>query len=53
MALCRTGAAMGEAAKGGRRLKVHRRLPMLKVALAAHSAKHTAEAVVDPHRTVA
>lgn len=41
MALRWTGAAMLEAAKGFRRLKAHKHLPILKGALAAHQAKHT------------
>ncbi|MGC8469050.1 MAG: transposase, partial [Acetobacteraceae bacterium] len=53
MALRWTGAAMLEAAKGFRRLKARRHLPTLKTALAAHGAKHAAEAVVDRHRGVA
>jgi hypothetical protein len=32
---------MMEAAKGFRRLKAHKQLPILKAALAAHQAKHT------------
>jgi len=38
MALRWTGAAMLEAAKGFRRLKAHKQLPMLKAALLAHQA---------------
>ena len=41
MALRWTGAAMQEAAKGFRRLKAHKQLPVLRAALAAHQAKHT------------
>ena len=41
MALRWTAAGMMEAAKGFRRLKAHKQLPILKVALAAHQAKHT------------
>ena len=41
MALRWAGAAMLEAAKGFRRLKAHRQLPILKAALAAHAARHT------------
>jgi putative transposase len=40
MALRWTGSAMLEAAKGFRRLKAHRQLPILKAALAAHAARH-------------
>ena len=39
MALRWTGAAMQEAAKGFRRLKAHKQLPLLKDALAKHKAK--------------
>jgi transposase-like protein len=45
MALRWTGAAMLEAAKGFRRLKAHRQLPILRSALAAHHAKHAS----NPH----
>ena len=41
MALRWTAAGMLEAAKGFRRLKAHKQLPVLKAALAAHQAKHT------------
>ena len=34
------GAAMLEAAKGFRRLKAHKQLPILRAALAAHQASH-------------
>ena len=47
MALRWTGAAMLEAAKGFRRLKAHRQLPILKVALAAHGARHTIKPVLE------
>src|SRR6266851_6604145 len=40
MALRWTAAGMMEAAKGFRRLKAHRQLPILRAALAAHQAKH-------------
>ena len=40
MALRWTGAAMLEAAKGFRRLKAHKQLPILRAALAAHQAAH-------------
>ena len=40
MALRWTAAAMQEAAKGFRRLKAHKQLPILRVGLAAHQAKH-------------
>jgi transposase-like protein len=41
MALRWTAAGMMEAAKGFRRLKAHKQLPILKAALAAHPSKHT------------
>jgi putative transposase len=41
MALRWTATAMQEAAKGFRRLKAHKQLPVLRAALAAHQAKHT------------
>ncbi len=41
MALRWTSAAMLEAAKGFRRLKAHKQLPILRAALLAHQAKHT------------
>lgn len=44
MALRWTGAAMLEAAKGFRRLKAHKQLPLLRAALLAHQAKHTVTA---------
>ena len=40
MALRWTGAAMLEAAKGFRRLKAHKQLPILRAALATHPASH-------------
>jgi len=47
MSLRWTGAAMLEAAKGFRRLKAHRQLPILKAALAAHGARHTIKPVLE------
>jgi transposase-like protein len=41
MALRWTAAAMLEAAKGFRRLKAHKQLPLLRAALLANQAKHT------------
>ena len=41
MALRWTAAGMMEAAKGFRRLKAYKQLPVLRAALAAHQAKHT------------
>jgi putative transposase len=40
MAVRWTAAGMMEAAKGFRRLKAHKQLPILRTALAAHQAKH-------------
>ena len=47
MALRWTGAAMLEAAKGFRRLKAHRQLPILRDALAAHQAKYAVKPTLD------
>ena len=47
MALRWTAAAMREAAKGFRRLKACRQLPLLRVALAAHQSKHADEAKLE------
>jgi transposase-like protein len=41
MVLRWTGAAMQEAAKGFRRLKAHKQLPILRAALLAHQVKHS------------
>jgi len=38
---------MLEAAKGFRRLKAHRQLPILKAALAAHAARHNVRAPLE------
>jgi putative transposase len=40
MALRWTAAGMMEAAKGFRRLKAHKQLPILRAALIAHQAQH-------------
>ena len=40
MALRWTAAGMLEAAKGFRRLKAYKQLPILRAALVAHTAKH-------------
>ena len=48
MALRWTGAAMLEAAKGFRRLKAHKQLPVLRAALAAHQTKHIAKTPIEP-----
>ena len=53
MALRWTGATMMEAAKGFRRLKAHRQLPILKAALAAHGARHTIKPVLERQTTAA
>ena len=47
MALRWTAAAMIEASKGFRRLKAHKQLPSLRVALLAHQAKFAASARLD------
>ena len=36
-----------QAAKGFRRLKAHRQLPILKAALAAHGARHNIKPVLE------
>jgi hypothetical protein len=41
IALRWTAAGMMEAAKGFRRLKAHKQLPILRAALLAHQARHT------------
>src|SRR5271165_1476778 len=48
MALRWTSAAMLEAAKGFRRLKAHKQLPALRMALAAHQAEHATNSAVEP-----
>ena len=53
MALRWTGAAMLEAAKGFRRLKAHRQLPILKSPLLAHGAKHAVNTSLERHTAVA
>jgi putative transposase len=49
MALRWTAAAMQEAAKGFRRLKACKQLPLLRAALAAHHTKHMAEVQLEHH----
>lgn len=49
MALRWTAAAMQEAAKGFRRLKACKQLPLLRAALAAHHARHMAEVQLEHH----
>ena len=53
MGLRWTGAAMQEAAKGFRRLKAHRQLPILREAVVAHQAKHTVKPALDRHTVAA
>ena len=53
MALRWTGAAMQEAAKGFRRLKAYRQLPLLKAALAAHQVKYEVKTTLDGHAVAA
>ena len=53
MALRWTGAAMLEAAKGFRRLKAHRQLPILRAALAAHQVKNAVKPALDMHAVAA
>jgi hypothetical protein len=44
---------MIEAAKGFRRLKAYRLLPILRVALVAHAAEHIAKEKVEPQTDAA
>src|SRR4051794_29683386 len=53
MALRWAGAAMLEAAKGFRRLKAHKQLPILRGALAAHQAKHAGNPPLEPQAKAA
>jgi len=53
MALRWTAAAIQEAAKGFRRLKACKQLPLLRAALAAHQARHAAEGSLEHHVAVA
>ena len=53
MALRWTAAGMMEAAKGFRRLKAHKQLPILKAALAAHQAKHANKYKLEENRQAA
>jgi putative transposase len=48
MALRWTAAAMQEAAKGFRRLKACKQLPLLRAALVAHQSKHVGETTLEP-----
>ena len=49
MALRWTAAAMQEAAKGFRRLKACKQLPMLRAALAAHQSKYALDIELEPN----
>ena len=53
MALRWTAAGMMEAAKGFRRLKAHKQLPILKAALAAHQVKHATKPKLEEDRQAA
>jgi len=53
MVLRWTGAAMLEAAKGFRRLKAHKQLPILRTALAAHQAKYVTNPDLEQHARAA
>lgn len=53
MALRWTAAGMMEAAKGFRRLKAHKQLPILKAALAAHQDKHATKQKLEQKRQAA
>jgi transposase-like protein len=53
MALRWTAAAIQEAAKGFRRLKACKQLPLLRAALAAHQAKHGYKPVVEANALAA
>jgi putative transposase len=53
MALRWTAAGMMEAAKGFRRLKAYKQLPVLKAALLAHQAKHAITNRLEEHRQAA
>ena len=53
MALRWTSAAMLEAAKGFRRLKAYKQLPILRAALLAHQAKHAVNAPLEQQAAAA
>jgi putative transposase len=53
MALRWTAAGMMEAAKGFRRLKAYRLLPILRAALVAHAAEHAATKEIEPQTNAA
>jgi putative transposase len=44
---------MMEAAKGFRRLKAHKQLPILQAALLAHQARHAIGSNLEPHTEAA
>ena len=53
MALRWTAAGMMEAAKGFRRLKAYRLLPILRAALVAHATEHVATKKIEPQTDAA
>src|SRR5580765_341543 len=53
MALRWTAAGMMEAAKGFRRLKAYRLLPILRAALVAHATEHVATKEIEPQTDAA
>jgi hypothetical protein len=53
MALRWTAAGMMEAAKGFRRLKAYKQLPILRAALVAHAAKQRAIKNIEPQANAA
>jgi hypothetical protein len=53
MVLRWTAAGMMEAAKGFRRLKAYRQLPILRAALDAHSAEHLVAKKIEPQADAA
>jgi putative transposase len=53
MALRWTAAGMMEAAKGFRRLKAYRLLPILGAALVAHATEHVATKEIEPQTDAA
>jgi putative transposase len=53
MALRWTAAGMMEAAKGFRRLKAHKQLPILRAALVAHATKHVVTKKIEPQADAA
>jgi putative transposase len=44
---------MMEAARGFRRLKAHKQLPILRAALLAHQARHAISSNLEPHAKAA